>query len=132
MSNRFQALVETLDTKFGFDCYQLGQYNLFLRLTNCWDYNYKKAPVECPNRKDKECSEFMRYRPIPRERLDSNTFCVHRKRGAALHSIMETLSLHKYYEERRGHIHKDALLSNLKASFGSQGELVYANPEGTY
>lgn len=130
MSDRYKTLVETLDRKFGFDCYQLGQYNLFLRLTNCWDYNYRNAPVECSDPHDKECSEFIRYKPNPAIRLDSNTFCVHRKRGAALHQIMETLSLHKYYEERRGNIHKDALLSNLKASYTPTGEITYVNPEG--
>lgn len=128
MSDRYKALVESLDINFGFDCYQLGQFNLFLRLTNCWDYNYR--PPGCPDANDKECSEFIRFNPNPAQRMNSNTFCVHRKRGAVLRSIIETLSLHKYYDEQRGSIHKDALLSNLKASFDPAGEIVYNNRAG--
>lgn len=122
---------KTLDNH-GFDCYLSGKYNLFLRITNCLNFDaVVNTPYHCTESSNPHCPEVIKWRKDPDRRIDGNVFCAHRHRANSLHAFFESASLYTFANtEHTGHFNKDAVLSNIKAAFSTVEDGIQPGNEG--
>lgn len=117
----WEDIIHVLDTKYGFDCYQNGEVNIFVRVTNCWDSTLAttSALPNCIPSATVSCPDSVN---APHRRIDGNGYCVHRTRAASLHAMFEEMSLYKYTDESRGHLLRDALVGMSWTRFTPTGD----------
>jgi hypothetical protein len=125
MTGTWLQTISTLDTDFGFDCYQNGESDVMVRVTRCWDESLTKTETKpvCGSGSgsgsgsgvgNKKCPILYRN---PNDRIDGNGYCVHRTRAPALAAMFDSNSLHRYANGSRGHIMRDGLVGMPWAQF---------------